>query len=741
MIKKLLVILQFVLPIALWIVLSRPFFSEHNIITSENFYIYSILKFYFDNLRTGVFPLWNPFITWGAPTYIYFSYIGVFNPVWILMPTLNFMGLRIYESFLATATLYFLIGQLGFYMLARVVLKDRLAAFAAFLLYLFSSLSLSLFIQYHPPLVYIPSLWFFYFLLSFWRSPRKKNFVGMIVCLMLIASTYVPFYFLTVFLLFLVCAGTVYSRQIGPVCRMTGLFLKRHKWLAVAGFLACGLALGPGLRAYQGTLTHEVVNPARGEKADVYEKGAALKEYHQTAFGALSERMALSDCFAYLDDIQYGDDGFIYLSFFAYILLAFGAFLNVRRETVVCFSMAFVLLLLMLTNVTPLHRFFWEHIFFFKLIRNMHFFQAYFLAALILPIGGWCGQLLAGRANALGGKKKAVTITVLLHLAGAVLLMRLGNIILSTYVVLVLGAVFFLLLFILERPLSAFWKGAMIFLLIVIQPVEVFLSHHAKGHGYGDFIRTVIDTPPVKPAFAFKRPLSLPGEESDQENNSYFSWYRMAMRDSPGFFMKNQTGFPLKWSYFIAREIPRRAFHQYVRFKLYLYDRVALLDEDNLPLKEITESFRPARNIAFVHAGPDAAAVREGLKDLTRAPIKADRLAQAVTAETPGFRVKHFDVNALRLEADVPEEKFLVYTDSYHRQWQCFVDGMRIPIYRTNLAFKGIRLPAGRHEVYFRYQSVLDWALALTLSGLLLIGMVYLIFLYVRDNADEGLSG
>lgn len=739
MMKKLLSILKFALPVALWIYLSRPFFNGQNVILSENFYIYSVLKYYFDNITSGVFPLWNPFITWGAPTHIYFSYIGVFNPVWFFMPVLNFLGLHIYQSFLIAAAFYFLAGQFGFYLLARTVLKDKLAAYTAFLLYLFSSLSLSVFMQYHPPLVYIPSLWFFYFLISFWQSPREKFFIGLVVCSMLIASTYVPFYFLAVFLLFLICGAAVYPRQIAPVWLRTCGFLRGHRWLAVAGFLAVAVSLAPGIRAYQSTVTNEIVNPARGEEADVYEKGASLQDYQKTAFGALSERMTWSDCFAYLDGILYGDDGFIYISLMAYILLAFGAFLDLRREMLVCLFMAFVLLLVMLTNVTPVHRFLFEHVFFFKLIRNMHFFQAYFLAVLILPIAGMYGQLVNGRARVLGGKGKAILITLGVHLLFAVLLLRLGNVILSTYIVLILSTIFFLMLFVFDRPFSLLFKTGMIFVLVMIQPTEVIIRHHAKGRESGAFIRSVIRTPRVRATFAFQRPLSLPGEESDWDNNSYFSWYRMAMRDSPGFFMKKQTGFPLKWSYFIAREIPRRAFHQYVRFKFYFYDQIKILEEGDLPIEEIAATFRPARNPAFVHAESNSEVVRADLEDFTRIQAQDNPLAQPVAGASSDFWIKYFNVNSLKFEVNIPRERFLVYTDSYHRNWHCFLDGMPVPVYRTNLAFKGILLPAGRHEVYFRYQSPLVWSLGLILTGLLMASSAYTVFLFIRRNKDNGL--
>ena len=63
----------------------------------------------------------------------------------------------------------------------------------------------------------------------------------------------------------------------------------------------------------------------------------------------------------------------------------------------------------------------------------------------------------------------------------------------------------------------------------------------------------------------------------------------------------------------------------------------------------------------------------------------------------------YFDVNSIKIQTQYADEKFLVYTDSFHKHWKAFINGKSTAVYRANMAFKGIRLPPGHNEVYLRY--------------------------------------
>jgi hypothetical protein len=47
---------------------------------------------------------------------------------------------------------------------------------------------------------------------------------------------------------------------------------------------------------------------------------------------------------------------------------------------------------------------------------------------------------------------------------------------------------------------------------------------------------------------------------------------------------------------------------------------------------------------------------------------------------------------------------YLVLLDSYYPGWRATVDGHGVPIRAANEAFRAVAVPAGRHEVDFRYR-------------------------------------
>jgi hypothetical protein len=60
------------------------------------------------------------------------------------------------------------------------------------------------------------------------------------------------------------------------------------------------------------------------------------------------------------------------------------------------------------------------------------------------------------------------------------------------------------------------------------------------------------------------------------------------------------------------------------------------------------------------------------------------------------------DRQALEVRADAPA--FLVVADTHHPGWEAEVDGAPAPVYRANVAFRAVPVPAGTHRVEFRFR-------------------------------------
>jgi hypothetical protein len=65
----------------------------------------------------------------------------------------------------------------------------------------------------------------------------------------------------------------------------------------------------------------------------------------------------------------------------------------------------------------------------------------------------------------------------------------------------------------------------------------------------------------------------------------------------------------------------------------------------------------------------------------------------------------------VRVAAHMEAPGLLVLTDSWYPGWEALVDGTPTPVLRSNVAFRGVVLSKGDHEVVFRYRPW--WAISL----------------------------
>jgi hypothetical protein len=77
-----------------------------------------------------------------------------------------------------------------------------------------------------------------------------------------------------------------------------------------------------------------------------------------------------------------------------------------------------------------------------------------------------------------------------------------------------------------------------------------------------------------------------------------------------------------------------------------------------------------------------------------------------------------YDYNSLALTVDAPAPGVLYWADGYDPYWRAWVDGTEVPVYRADLAFKAIFVPAGGHVVRFAYRPT-----PIVISGLLFVSL------------------
>ncbi|MGC8879523.1 MAG: YfhO family protein [Anaerolineae bacterium] len=95
-----------------------------------------------------------------------------------------------------------------------------------------------------------------------------------------------------------------------------------------------------------------------------------------------------------------------------------------------------------------------------------------------------------------------------------------------------------------------------------------------------------------------------------------------------------------------------------------------------------------------------------------------------VTAPRPAdIRLDRYALNTLQLRVDMSAEGYLVLSENWYPGWQARVDGEPQAIWRANYAFRALHLSAGQHyvEMYFAPRS---WMLGLAITCLTLVSVL-----------------
>lgn len=86
--------------------------------------------------------------------------------------------------------------------------------------------------------------------------------------------------------------------------------------------------------------------------------------------------------------------------------------------------------------------------------------------------------------------------------------------------------------------------------------------------------------------------------------------------------------------------------------------------------------------------------------------------AQEGTAE-----IVQYTPNQVELNVDTEAKGFLILADAYYpKGWQAFIDGQETTIYQVNHVLRGIVVPAGEHQVQFRFYPK-SYRVAKTIAG------------------------
>jgi len=574
----------FFLSFLLWIFAFRGFLFNKLALVGDARAYFEHFHFYLDNIGRGVFPMWETARASGVPIEFFLRRIGEFNPLFFLILTLNKIGLSFTSSYLIFLAFYYFLGMVGFYLLAKRVFGDSRPAFAAYLLLLFSSLGTRLFDSFIIG-IFVPMIWFFYFLTAFTQSPKRHFLLGVTFTLMIIVTTYVPFYFLTVFGVFVICFSVIYFRNLREIFWEYLRFFKVNKLFSCFCILALLLSLIPGILFYQESARGEYVLPVR-HAGSLMENSLGVR-FQTIGGGGVVSPLVRKGLFSNLRQFQVGT---FYIPVFAYLLLLFGGITPINKRLVLLGSWGFGIYLISLNNATPLYRFLYDHVFYFKYFRNFEFF----LWVILLPIGVFfvAEQLrlfLNYQPRTKKEKYAVMALVFIIHLALAVFIYGQGDDLISSYLVVGLSLFFFMLYLAgtLHQNIPKLCILLFFFILILAQPMEVYkyLNNNAvKGGGPYRY----------KNINSYLLNFSLPDliDESRTEISDY------PFKQAPGIMY-----YGTKWYYLLYKNLNYNIFEEYIgQGFIIVYDRVVWANDDSpdINIKRIARVFAGNYNVAFV---------------------------------------------------------------------------------------------------------------------------------------------
>ena len=147
-----------------------------------------------------------------------------------------------------------------------------------------------------------------------------------------------------------------------------------------------------------------------------------------------------------------------------------------------------------------------------------------------------------------------------------------------------------------------------------------------------------------------------------------------------------------------------------------------IVHDDKEAAKEFLDgAFDPDAEV-LLHDAPDALRpVASGPGSLEKGPFGRAALSSESSQE-------------VTVDAEAPQDAFLLLADTYYPGWTAAVDGTATPIYRADFYLRAVSLPRGRHVVRFHYEPP-GFALGLGVSlaaVTLLLGWAAVSVLLVR---------
>jgi hypothetical protein len=631
----------------------------------------------------------------------------------MIIPFLLFWGVKAYWAYAAYVVVFWMIGFFGFFFLLHRIYNDSRIAWAGTSLLMFSG-CLAVFFSWQMQTLYIfaPTAWFFGFLVGFVRScddpALKKNMFGLSFSSMFLVHLYIPFYFLTLFFVFIVSVLLFAREWFIQFLRQSKRVFKKTPWAMLFCLASVLLASWPTVDCYLKMKDPQnIVNFYRGE--DKY--NAMVVSQRVIAIGGLPCRATFSELFS---SFETGDQYLSFVPLVLFILALLTLFNRSSRAQRVIFMTGFLLLLIAITNASPLEPFLYKYLYFFRLFRNYFLFWILFWSCCVVYVMGEAKQFLEWNLVSLRSRILYATWVVLAHAGVIIYLMSLEDVPAVSYGTVIASCCWFL-----ARLLKVLRVRAglvMIGLVFIGLWQPFYVLPFIKG-----IDRSQLDYPDTEAAFSYVRPLfghEYNGRKAITDREKFF-------QDDSGFVQSGYIG--QRCSYLLEQNLSKETLADYVRHKFILYGQTRVIHENNIDWEAVrgVVTFKDPFALIWDESGlalPDGGEL--SLPIILKGP-------------SPDFKVVGFDVNSITLDIRLGQRKFLVYNDSFHPGWHVLVDDHPAKLYQANIAFKGVWIEKGSHLVKFYFGSWVDYLRGWSVSLLFIFWFFLVITMFLPSLKER----
>ena len=191
-------------------------------------------------------------------------------------------------------------------------------------------------------------------MVSIFAVRADKPLLGLTFALMVIATTYLPFYFLVIVTVFCVLFVVLYPREGRSVLVRGWRSLRTHKRAAVLCLFSLAFSLIPGVVWYLEAKDSQYVIAFRNEGApDPHKASMSIETINLSGIsGPINLRDLVGDL-----DISGKDDIYFYVSIFVYLAIVLSVLSRGNRFLTLLFGLGLSIFMIIVTSAAPVHQF------------------------------------------------------------------------------------------------------------------------------------------------------------------------------------------------------------------------------------------------------------------------------------------------------------------------------------------------------------------------------------------------